>query len=111
MVGLSIFAVVYGLDFIAALPPTVRLTARAFGAEHAPLLFGWIYASQFVSAGLMASATGAARNVLASYSPAFFAAGALCLRAVPMLLLCKSAPPSRFPGVGLSPKSVNLRQR
>lgn len=35
----------------------------------------------------MASATGAARDVLASYSPAFFAAGALCLLAVPMLLL------------------------
>jgi len=79
--------VVYGLDFIATLPPIVRLTARAFGAERAPLLFGWISASHFVSAGLMASATGAARDVLASYSPAFFAAGALCLLAVPMLLL------------------------
>src|SRR5262245_3461326 len=87
VVGLSIFAVVYGLDFIATLPPTVRLTARTFGAEQAPLVFGWIYASHFVSAGLMASATGAARDVLASYSPAFFAAGALCLLAIPILML------------------------
>jgi predicted MFS family arabinose efflux permease len=87
VVGLSTFAVVYGLDFIATLPPTVRLTARAFGAEQAPLVFGWIYASHFVSAGLMASASSAARDVLASYWAAFFAAGTLCLLAVPILML------------------------
>jgi hypothetical protein len=89
VVGLSVFAVVYGLDFIATLPPTVRLTARAFGAEYAPLVFGWIYASHFVSDGIMASATGAARDILASYSPAFFAAGVLCLLAVPGLVLLR----------------------
>jgi MFS family permease len=40
LIGLSVFAIVYGLDFIATLPPTVRLTAHTFGAEEAPLVFG-----------------------------------------------------------------------
>jgi hypothetical protein len=39
--------VIYGLDFIATLLPTVRLTASIFGAEQAPLVFGWIYAATF----------------------------------------------------------------
>ena len=89
VVGLSVFAVVYGLDFIATLPPTVRLTARTFGAEQAPLVFGWIYASHFLSAGLMAVAAGETRDVLTSYLPAFFAAGVLCLIAVVSLVLLR----------------------
>jgi predicted MFS family arabinose efflux permease len=37
LTALSVFAVVYGLDFIIArLPPPVRLTARTFCAERAP---------------------------------------------------------------------------
>ena len=34
VVGLSAFAVFYGLDWIATVPPTVRLTAERFGAER-----------------------------------------------------------------------------
>ena len=89
LMGLSVFAVVYGLDFIATLPPTVRLTARAFGAEQAPLVFGWIYASHFLSAGLMALAAGETRDLLTSYLPAFFAAGVLCLIAALSLMLSR----------------------
>ncbi len=42
--GLSVFAMFYGLDWIATVPPTVRLTAQRFGAERAGLVFGWIFA-------------------------------------------------------------------
>ena len=41
--GLSLFAVFYGLDWVATVPPTVRLTAQRFGAERANLVFGWIF--------------------------------------------------------------------
>jgi nitrate/nitrite transporter NarK len=71
----------YGLDFIATMPPTVRLTAQTFGREQAPLVFGWIYASHQLGAGMMAFATGISRDLLASYPPAFFAAGVLCIAA------------------------------
>ncbi|HEX2885624.1 MFS transporter [Vineibacter terrae] len=97
LVGLSAFAVFYGLDFIATVPPTVRLTAQRFGAERAPLVFGWIYASHQVGAGIMALAAGATRDALASYLPAFLAAGALCLVATLSLLLLQGRVGSAVP--------------
>ncbi|MFL5282650.1 MAG: MFS transporter [Rhodopila sp.] len=89
LVGLSVFAMLYGLDFIATVPPTVRLTAQAFGREQAPLVFGWIFAAHQLGAGLTAFATGLSRDLLASYLPGFFAAGALCLAAALSLWLAK----------------------
>ena len=40
--GLSLFAMFYGLDWIATVPPTVKLTVTRFGRERANLVFGWI---------------------------------------------------------------------
>ena len=77
--GLSLFAVFYGLDWIATVPPTVRLTASRFGPERANLVFGWIFAGHQLGAATIAFAAGASRTYLLSYLPAFFAAGALCL--------------------------------
>ena len=48
--GLSIFAVFYGLDWIATVPPTVRLTAARFGRERANLVFGWVFAGHQLGA-------------------------------------------------------------
>ena len=95
LVGLSLFAMFYGLDFIATLPPSVNLTAQTFGREQAPLVFGWIFAGHQLGAGLMAWATGVSRDVVGSYLPGFFAAGVLCLVAVLALWLLKgrSEPP------------------
>ena len=77
--GLSIFAVFYGLDWIATVPPTVRLTAAKFGPEKANLVFGWIFAGHQIGAAMAAFFAGLSRTMLATYLPAFFAAGALCL--------------------------------
>ena len=38
--SLSIFAVFYGLDWIATVPPTLRLTTEVFGEAAAPVIFG-----------------------------------------------------------------------
>ena len=48
--GLSLFAVFYGLDWIATVPPTVRLTAQTFGRVQAPLVFGWIFTAHQLGA-------------------------------------------------------------
>jgi MFS family permease len=77
--GLSLFAMFYGLDWIATVPPTVRLTAQRFGPERANLVFGWIFAGHQLGAGTAAFGAGLSRTLLASYLPAFFIAGALCL--------------------------------
>ena len=102
LVGLSFFAMFYGLDFIATVPPTVRLTAQAFGREQAPLVFGWIYAAHQLGAGLMAFAAGISRDVLASYLPVFFVAGVLCMVAALSFWLLKG----RCGSVILAPRSA-----
>jgi MFS family permease len=85
--GLSIFAVFYGLDWIATVPPTVKLTAQKFGAERANLVFGWIFAGHQIGAAMAAFAAGFSRTMLATYLPAFFVAGALCVMAAIVVLL------------------------
>jgi sugar phosphate permease len=77
--GLSLFAMFYGLDWIATVPPTVRLTAQRFGPERANLVFGWIFAGHQLGAATAAFGAGMSRTVLETYLPAFFTAGALCI--------------------------------
>ncbi|MGM4886370.1 MFS transporter [Tardiphaga sp. 20_F10_N6_6] len=84
--GLSLFALFYGLDWIATVPPTVRLTASKFGPERAGLVFGWIFAGHQLGAATAAFGAGLSRTVLLSYLPAFFAAGALCIIAALIVL-------------------------
>jgi MFS family permease len=89
LTGLSFFAVLYGLDFIATVPPSVKLAATTFGREQAPLIFGWIFAAHQLGAGLMAFGAGVSRDWFASYLPAFFTAGVLCLMATLSLWLLR----------------------
>ncbi|MBN8996776.1 MAG: MFS transporter [Rhizobiales bacterium] len=84
--GLSLFAVFYGLDWVATVPPTVRLTAENFGRERANLVFGWIFAGHQIGAATAAFSAGLSRTELASYLPAFFGAGVLCLIAAVLAL-------------------------
>jgi sugar phosphate permease len=77
--GLSIFAVFYGLDWIATVPPTVALARQAFGAENVGLVFGWVMASHQIGAALAASFAGLIRTTEGSYDHAFIIAGGLCL--------------------------------
>ena len=77
--GLSLFAVFYGLDWIATVPPTVALTRQAFGAEKAGLVFGWIMAAHQVGAAMAASFAGFIRTSEGNYDHAFIFAGFLCM--------------------------------
>lgn len=75
---LAIFAVFYGLDWVATVPPTVKLTADRFG-ERANLVFGWIFAGHQLGAAFAAFGAGFTRSYYETYLPAFFVAGVLCL--------------------------------
>ena len=77
--GLSLFALFYGLDWIATVPPTVKLAASAFGREKAGLVFGWVFAAHQIGAAVAAFGAGFTRAELSTYLPAFYAAGAACL--------------------------------
>ncbi|AMN42891.1 MFS transporter [Rhodoplanes sp. Z2-YC6860] len=84
--GLSLFAMFYGLDWIATVPPTVKLTVARFGRERANLVFGWIFAGHQMGAAFAAFGAGLSRTVLSSYLPAFFISGALCLVAAALII-------------------------
>jgi predicted MFS family arabinose efflux permease len=59
IISLSAFAVFYGLDWIATVPPTVRLATEAFGERDGPIVFGWIAAGHQVGAATAADRRGA----------------------------------------------------
>ena len=77
--GLGVFAVFYGLDWVATVPPTVKLTTEAFGRENTGVIYGWIGASHQLGASMAAFGAGAIRTELGDYQPAFLIAGVLCL--------------------------------
>lgn len=90
--SLSIFAMFYGLDWVATVPPTVKLTAQRFGGERSNIVFGWIFAGHQLGAASAAYGGGFSRTFLQSYMPAFIVAGALCLVAAGLILLIRSEP-------------------
>jgi MFS family permease len=94
--GLSLFAVFYGLDWIATVPPTVKLTADRFGRERAGIFFAWIFAGHQLGAATAAFGAGFSRTEFASYLPAFFIAGALCLLASALVLTIAKPKTSDF---------------
>ena len=79
--GLSFFAVFYGLDWIATVPPTVRLATQAFGLDEGPVVYGWIGAAHQLGAGAIAFLAGTIRTQAGSYAPAFEISGLLCIAA------------------------------
>ena len=84
--GLSLFAVFYGLDWIATVPPTVKLAGANFGRERAPIVFGWIFAAHQIGAAVAAFGGGFSRTAFLSYLPAFILAGVACVIAAGLIL-------------------------
>jgi MFS family permease len=78
-VSLGVFAIFYGLDWIATVPPTVKLANLAFGERDAPILFGWIMAGHQLGAAAAAFGAGLVREATGTYLPAFVAAGAFAV--------------------------------
>ncbi|HTH74940.1 MAG TPA: MFS transporter [Trinickia sp.] len=77
--GLPLFAVFYGLDWIATVPPTVRLTTDVFGKDSAPVVFGWVVAGHQLGAAFAAYGAGLLRSSLGTYTVASMISGGLCL--------------------------------
>ena len=84
--GLPIFALFYGLDWIATVPPTVRLATDVYGKEAAPVVFGWIVAGHQLGAAFAALGAGMLRSSLGTYTVASMISGGLCLVASVLVL-------------------------
>ncbi len=84
--GLPLFALFYGLDWIATVPPTVRLATDVYGKAAAPVVFGWIVAGHQLGAAFAALGGGYLRATLGTYTVASMISGSLCLCASVMVL-------------------------
>src|SRR6185369_16921379 len=92
--GLSLFAVFYGLDWIATVPPTLAIANRVFGTRKAPILFGWISASHQVGAAAAAFFAGVLRTSTGSYSESFIVAGFVAVGAAFLALAIQGTRPA-----------------
>ena len=84
--GLPVFAVFYGLDWIATVQPTVRLATDVYGKERAPIVFGWVVAGHQLGAAFAAYGAGLLRASLGTYTVASMISGGLCLVASVLVL-------------------------
>ena len=76
--GLIVFSVFYGLDWIATVPPTLRIVTDIFGRRDAAVVFGWIFLGHQLGAGVAAYGGGAIRSAFGIYTGAFLVAGIMC---------------------------------
>ncbi|QGZ62465.1 MFS transporter [Paraburkholderia acidisoli] len=90
--GLPVFAVFYGLDWIATVPPTVRLATDVYGKERAPIVFGWVVAGHQLGAAFAAYGAGLLRSSLGTYTVASMISGGLCLVAALLVLRINRRP-------------------
>jgi sugar phosphate permease len=76
-----IFSVLFGLDYIATVPPTVALTADVFGRHNVGIVYGWIYAAHMLGAAILAQVAAVIRDTAGDYSLAYLTAGWMAVAA------------------------------
>ena len=72
------FVVVYGLDWVATVPPTAALCREAFG-EAGQVVFGWVFAAHQIGAAVFSVGAGVVRDLTGQYTMAWIGAAFLCL--------------------------------
>ena len=87
LTSLSLFGMFYGLDWIATVPPTLRLASEAFGDRDAPVVFGWVAAGHQIGAASAAFFAGALRTQNGDYLQPFVIAGVTGLIAAGLALM------------------------
>src|SRR6476620_4709055 len=73
--SIGAFAILFGLDYIATVPPTVALVADRFGQHNVGVVYGWVFAAHMFGAALAAWVAGIVRENVGDYAAAFVAAG------------------------------------
>jgi predicted MFS family arabinose efflux permease len=76
---LLVVVALFGLDWVATVPPTVVLCREAFGAERGGIIFGWVFAAHMIGASAAAAVSGAIRAASGDYTSAWVLAGVLAV--------------------------------
>jgi MFS family permease len=90
--SLHVFAVVFGLSYIATVPPTTALTADIFGRKSVASIFGWIFLAHQIGAAVGSLLGGIVYELMGNYAPAFLSGAVLCFAASAMVLAIRAAP-------------------
>jgi sugar phosphate permease len=77
------FVVVYGLDWVATVPPTAMLCRQVFGAQGT-IVFGWVFAAHQIGAAVASLGAGVIRDITGTYTAAWLGAAGLCVVAAVM---------------------------
>jgi sugar phosphate permease len=95
--GFFVFAVIYGLDWFATVPPSMAITADTFGKENVGRVYGWIFMSHQIGAAVMASTAGVLRTWMGDYNFAFLSGGVIAMIAAGLALQIKTKPREMSP--------------
>ena len=79
--GMFVFAVIYGLDWFATVPPVVAIAGNTFGKNSVGSIYGWIFLSHQIGGFAMANGGGLLYDYVGNYEMAFFAGGWMGLMA------------------------------
>lgn len=88
--SMVLFVVIYGLDWVATVPPTATLCREIFG-EQGTIVFGWVFASHQFGAAIAALAAGVIRDNFGTYTYAWWGGAVLCAIAVVLSLVVRPA--------------------
>jgi MFS family permease len=87
--------ILFGLDWVATVPPTATLCRQIYGVEAGAVVFGWVFAAHMVGAAVAATVSGAMRDMSGDYLSAWLVAGGLALLAGLACLAIPKAVPNR----------------
>ena len=101
------FIVFYGLDWVATVPPTIRLCADVFGPKWATIAYGWVFAGHQIGASIAAWGAGYIRDATGSYSLAWILSGVSCMVAAVGVLQIRQPEADNEPQITLMASSTS----
>jgi predicted MFS family arabinose efflux permease len=93
-VDITGFAILFGLDYFATVPPTVALAADRFGRHNIGIVYGWIFAAHMLGGAIAAISAGVIRDNVGDYAVAFVVAGTLAVMGGLMALTIRRGQPA-----------------
>lgn len=94
--SMVLFIVIYGLDWVATVPPTAALCREIFG-DRGTIVFGWVFASHQIGAAVAALGAGVIRDGFGTYTYAWWAGAGLCAIAAVLSVLVGTTATDREP--------------
>ena len=88
--SMLLFIIIYGLDWVATVPPTVALCREIFG-DRSTIVFGWVFASHQVGAAIAATAAGVVRDEFGAYTYAWWGGAAMCAIAAVLSIMTRAS--------------------